>query len=90
MSNVSWLLIPASSEIAMATGTITGCHRKIGVTRRHITTAARYHIGQRGLRNHSSPGGARSSRTRQWYISHENTTYGMTMVVSRANRCRRL
>jgi len=90
MSNVSWLLSPASRLITTDTGTITGCQRRTGVASRHITTAARYHMGQRGLRNHSRSGGTWSRSSRQWIISQEKTMYGTTIVVTSAHRCRLL
>ncbi len=90
MSNVSWLLSPASRLTAIDAGTISQCSRRTGVSSRHITVAARYHIGQRGFQNHSTPGGTWSRASRQWSSRNENTTYGTTIVVNSAHRWRRL
>ena len=61
MSKSSWLSRPASRLTATDTGTITGWTRSSGVSSRHITVAARYHIGQRGFWNHSSGPGSPSA-----------------------------
>ena len=71
MSKSSWSVPPASRLMTTEIGTITQCTLRIGVTRRHMTSTMRYHIGQRGLLQIGSSSGPPPTSWRKWAISHE-------------------